>query len=340
MMDCLQGFDNDHIMQMHRVYDVACTSSDHRLHSAGFNSLFGIDQSTFSDLLFSKFACKQSESICFLGFLSVAWSFLSFPTHMIGAYIFFLFDQGNSGVLCLRQTRSMVRLIMKMHQDMCKSEAISFSYDSRRVLSKSTHGLLHNTNTEEHRHMTLSRFTSWSKSHQDALLSLEMIQVNAQERLLSVNFWKKLMQGRRDQDKNGIYVIYVAMTKLIKSMNEQELENVYGNKNDSNSSPSSRANKTAVLPTLAQVGQEYNQADCEDDSIHWPSDFKFEDECRRDSHGSVGRGSSTFHEDVTTRSASGCDPISRLSDSDISVSREHRNSVDSHNSSHRYVLPH
>lgn len=83
---------------MYHIYTEAHSNShDGLMHPRHFNELLHLKHSTFSDLLFARFALTSPDRLLVVEFICTIWNFLSFHVHMMGPYIFFLCDKENTG---------------------------------------------------------------------------------------------------------------------------------------------------------------------------------------------------------------------------------------------------
>ena len=94
----MQGLNKLQAAELYHVYTISHNNShDGLMHQEHFNRLLCIKQSTFSELMFSKFALSSPDRLLPIEFMCCVWNFLSFHVHMMGPYIFFLYDYKNSG---------------------------------------------------------------------------------------------------------------------------------------------------------------------------------------------------------------------------------------------------
>ena len=234
-------------MELYDLFYQIREPSDDLVYRKGYFQLLDLHKSAFSELVFSRFAWKRPDSLTLLEFLCSVWSFLSFPTHMMGAYLFFLFDQDNTGSLSLDSTRSLLGLIRTMHRDMCSpSQADMVNFD------RDIENLLHSTEERKKKlgtDMPMAKFVYWSNAHLNLFKSFGMVHTNARKHVMSAKFWDQLMEQRKRKSEmaNANYMYLVMMEGNLKKKNI-------------NTNSKSQVKSIAVSPMKNNSGKDQEQS--------------------------------------------------------------------------------
>eukprot|EP00603_Paraphysomonas_imperforata_P006055 CAMPEP_0114430992 /NCGR_PEP_ID=MMETSP0103-20121206/10351_1 /TAXON_ID=37642 ORGANISM="Paraphysomonas imperforata, Strain PA2" /NCGR_SAMPLE_ID=MMETSP0103 /ASSEMBLY_ACC=CAM_ASM_000201 /LENGTH=401 /DNA_ID=CAMNT_0001600505 /DNA_START=151 /DNA_END=1356 /DNA_ORIENTATION=- len=200
------GLKKKQAVELYDVYYRVREPVDGLVYRRQFHALLKIPPSTFSELLFTRFATRKDESMSLEEFLCSLWSFLSFHHHMMGAYLFFLFDQPNTGTLSLDVARSMLGLVRTMHFDHCQpSEKDKLNYD------RDIQNLLNSNELRKQNCLTVTKFVYWSQAHLNLFKAFEVIHESCRKAVISEKFWETQQQQRakRSEMSNADYMLIV-----------------------------------------------------------------------------------------------------------------------------------
>lgn len=191
-------------MELYDVYYAVREPVDGHVYSRHFHSLLKLTPSTFSELLFARFVMRHAESMSLEEFLCSLWSFLSFHNHMMGDYLFFLFDEPNNGALSLDSARSMLGLVRSMHRDHCNpSDKDMANYD------RDIQNLLNSNELRKQNCLTMAKFGYWAQAHLNLFQAFEAIHSSCRKRVVSEKFWETQQQQRaqRPEMANASYML-------------------------------------------------------------------------------------------------------------------------------------
>mmetsp|Transcript_21510 Transcript_21510/g.31242 ORF Transcript_21510/g.31242 Transcript_21510/m.31242 type:complete len:414 (+) Transcript_21510:67-1308(+) len=225
-------------------------------------SFFRVEATHLTERIFDVLDTRKNNTLNFRDFVCGVWNMLSMDPDYLGAYVFFLFDTEQRGILDGDQIRALVEAVHRK------------SYESNRSVKRIVDQLRKNRTK-----LNIEKFTEWSRSNVAICAPFITLQHRLRGTIVGHNFWNALMERRRRHPEQG-HPRYVV--NLIKSMtgeyNEKSvmteiLSEVGGIRNVSASEPkgkiqlkksSSKVSPEANYHDSSYIADEVNENDYSD----------------------------------------------------------------------------